>query len=67
MSAQYGIGGTLVYCYNKEGKELIFPSINGTKQQFNVRWTNIKKNVDTGNWILLKGEEWLIQSKSRQK
>lgn len=67
LSPQYGIGGTLVYCYNRIGEELIFPSINGAKQHFKVRWSNIKKNIDTGNWIILQGEEWLIQSKPRQK
>ena len=29
LSSQYGIGGTSVFCYNKQGEELIFPSING--------------------------------------
>nr|YP_008965357.1 GIYYIG [Rhynchosporium commune]AHC02363.1 GIYYIG [Rhynchosporium commune] len=43
LSPQYGIGGSLVFCYNKENKELIFPSINATRQHFNVRLTNIKK------------------------
>jgi group I intron endonuclease len=37
LSPQYCIGGFLVFCYNKEKKELIFPSINATRQHFNVR------------------------------
>jgi group I intron endonuclease len=36
-SSQYGIGGQFVFCYNKTGKELIFPSINGAKQHFKCR------------------------------
>lgn len=51
---QYGIGGQFVFCYSKTGEELIFPSINGAKQHFNVRWTTIKKNLDTQNWVLLQ-------------
>ena len=66
FSTQYGIGGQFVFCYNKTGKELIFPSINGAKQHFKVRWTTIKKNLDTQNWITLQGEDWIIQSKPRQ-
>src|ERR1700712_5583872 len=45
LSPQYGIGGKLVFCYNKKGEELIFPSINGAKQHFKVRWTFIKKSI----------------------
>lgn len=37
FSTQYGIGGQFVFCYNETGKQLIFPSINGTKQSFKVR------------------------------
>ena len=37
LSPQYGIGGIFVFCYNKAGKELIFPSINGAKKHFKVR------------------------------
>ena len=66
LSAQYGIGGQFVFCYNKTGKELIFPSINGARQYFKVRWTTIKKNIDTNNWITLQGEDWIIQSLPRQ-
>ena len=67
FSAQYGIGGRFVFCYNKTGKELIFPSINGAKQHFKVRWTTIKKNLDTQNWITLQGEDWIILSKPRRQ
>jgi group I intron endonuclease len=66
LSAQYGIGGKFVFCYNKTGKELIFPSINGAKQHFKVRWSTIKNNLDTQNWITLQDEDWIIQSKPRQ-
>jgi hypothetical protein len=41
---------------------LIFPSINGAKQHFKVRWSLVKKNLDTGNWITLDGEKWIIRS-----
>ena len=67
FSPQYGIGGKLVFCYNKTDKELIFPSINAAKQHFKVRWSFIKNNMDTKEWINLHGEEWLIQSTPRQK
>lgn len=65
LSPQYGIGGSLVFCYNKENQELIFPSINATRQHFKVRWTSIKKNIDTGNYLYLNNEFWIIQSISR--
>ncbi len=62
LSPQYGIGGLFVFCYNEEGKELIFPSINGAKQYFKVRWTTIKNNLDTNKKVNLKGENWVLQS-----
>jgi 5-methylcytosine-specific restriction endonuclease McrBC regulatory subunit McrC len=37
LSAQYGIGGNFVFCYNKTNEEFIFPSINAAKQHFKVR------------------------------
>ncbi len=67
LSAQYGIGGHFVFCYNKTGKELIFPSINGAKQHFKVRWSTIKKNLDTQNWINIQDEDWIFQSNPKQK
>ena len=67
LSSQYGIGGQFVFCYNKKGEELIFPSINGAKQHFKIRWTTIKKNLDTKNFINIHGEEWLLQSKPNYK
>lgn len=67
LSPQYGIGGTFVFCYSKTGEELIFPSINATKQHFKVRWSYIKNNIDTNQWIIIKGEEWLIQSEPQKK
>lgn len=66
LSAQYGIGAMFVFCYSKTGEELIFPSINGAKNHFKVRWTTIKKNLDTQNWITLQGKDWIIQSNPRQ-
>lgn len=66
FSPQYGLAGQFVFCYNETGKELIFPSINGAKQYFKVRWTTIKNNLDTQNWLSLQGENWIIQSTPRQ-
>jgi NUMOD3 motif len=37
FSPQYGFGGVFVFCYNQKGEELIFPSINATRQHFKVR------------------------------
>ena len=62
LSPQYDIGGSLVFCYNKENKELMFPSINAARQHFKVRWTYIKKNIDTKQSLFLNGEYWTIQS-----
>lgn len=67
LSPQYGIGGSLVFCYNCENHELIFPSINATKQLFKVRWTTIKKNIDTGNYVSLNNKDWILQSTPRGK
>jgi len=65
LSPQYGIGGQFVFCYNKTGKELIFPSINSAKQHYKVRWSTIKNNLDTQKWITLQGDDWIIQSNPR--
>lgn len=67
LSPQYGIGGKLVFCYNKTGKELYFPSINAAKQYFKVRWTKIKNSIDTKEWVILQDEEWIIQSIPKKK
>ena len=67
LSPQYGIGGELVFCYSKTGKELIFPSINAARQHFKVRWTKIKKNLDTQEWVTLQDDKWIIQSMPKQK
>ena len=67
LSSLYGIGGKLVFCYNKKGEELIFTSINETRQYFHVRWTFIKQSIDTQKWINIKNEEWIIQSEPKQK
>jgi hypothetical protein len=37
LSAQYGIGGDFVFCYNRANEELVFPSINAARQHFKVR------------------------------
>ena len=65
FSSQYGIGGKSLYFYNKKGEELIFPSINAARLYFKVRWSTIKNNIDTHNWITLQSEKWIIQSKPR--
>lgn len=62
LSPQYGIGGKYVFCYDKDNKELIFPSINAARQHFKVRWTYIKNNLDTKNTIELNEQDWIIQS-----
>ena len=67
LSAQYGIGGNSVFCYSITGKELIFPSINAAKQHFKVRWTFIKKNLNTKEWVSLQGEDWILESLPKQK
>ncbi len=60
------LGGDFVFCYNLKGEELIFPSINAARQYFKVRWTFIKKNIDTQKWVTLQGEDLIIQSTPRQ-
>ena len=54
------------FCYNKANQELIFPSLNSARQHFKVRHTTIGNNVDTGYWITLLGEDWILQSTSRK-
>lgn len=62
LAPQYGLGGKAVYCYNKTGENISFPSINGAKQHFKVRWSTIKNNIDTHNWVIINGQEWLFKS-----
>ena len=62
LSPQYDIGGDFVFCYNLKGEELIFPSINAARQHFKVRWTFLKKNIDTQKLVTLQSEDWIIQS-----
>jgi group I intron endonuclease len=62
LSPQYGIGGNLVFCYNENNEELMFPSINAARQHFKVRWTLIKKNLDTNKYTCLNDENWILQS-----
>jgi hypothetical protein len=56
----------LVFCYNKTGKEIIFPSINAAKQHFKVRWSFIKNNIDKNEWISIQDEDWIIKSQPQQ-
>lgn len=65
LSAQYGIGGKFVYCYDKNNNELIFPSINAARQYFKIRWTTIKDTIDNKQYINIKDEYWIFQSKPR--
>jgi group I intron endonuclease len=67
LSPQYGIGGSFIFCYSKENQELIFPSINAAKQHFRVRWTTIKKSIDTNSYVSLNNEYWILQSLPRDK
>jgi hypothetical protein len=48
--------GVLVFCYNEKNEELIFPSINAARQHFKVRWTLIKKNLDTNKYTSIYDE-----------
>jgi len=67
LSPQYGIGGKFVFCYNETDEEWIFPSINAAKQHFKVRWTFIKKNLDTEEWVIINDQKWRLQSTPKQK
>ena len=67
LSPQYGIGGALVFCYNEKNEELIFPSINAARQHFKVRWTLIKKNLDTNKYTSINDENWILQSLPRNE
>lgn len=67
LSPQYGKGGNFVFCYKIENnsivsEELIFPSINAARSHFKVRWTTIKKRIDTPESIHFQNEKWIIQS-----
>nr|YP_010714070.1 GIY-YIG homing endonuclease [Fuscoporia gilva]WDD39633.1 GIY-YIG homing endonuclease [Fuscoporia gilva] len=64
-SYQFGISGQFVYCYNEKKEELVFPSINSTKNYFKIRWGTIKKNLDTNKFCIIHGEKWLLQSTPR--
>ena len=67
LSPLFGIGGKFVFCYNETNKELIFPSINGARNHFKVRWTLIKENIDTNKWVIINDEKWILQSIPKQK
>ena len=69
---QYGIGGKFVFCYNESWprrgmEELVFPSINAAKQHFKVRWSLIKNNLDTNEWVTINNNKWILQSTPKQK
>jgi hypothetical protein len=40
----------------------MFPSINAARQHFKVRWTLIKKNIDTNKFVIINNKDWIIQS-----
>jgi hypothetical protein len=40
----------------------MFPSINAARQHFKVRWTLIKKNIDTNKFVTINNKDWIIQS-----
>jgi hypothetical protein len=46
----------IVFCYNEKNEELIFPSINAARKHFKVRWTLIKKNLDTNKYTSINDE-----------
>ena len=64
LAKQYGIGGQFVFFYSKTGEELIFPSINGARQHFKVRFSTISKNVNQNKPILIKGVKWFPYSET---
>lgn len=43
----------------------MFPSINAARQQFKIRWRYNKNIIDTGKYMFLNGENWIIQSMPR--
>ena len=45
---------------------MVFPSLNAARQYFKIRWTTLKNNIDTNNWITLQGEDWILQSSPNQ-
>ena len=67
LSPQYAIGGKFVFCYNELEEELVFPSINAAKNHFKVRWSLIKNNLDTNEWVTINNNKWILQSLPRQK
>ncbi len=67
LSPQHGIGRALIFCYSANNEKLIFPSINAARQHFKVRWTLIKKNLDTNKYISINDENWILQSLPRNK
>jgi hypothetical protein len=40
----------------------MFPSINAARQDFKVKWTFIKKNIDTNKFVFINNKDWILQS-----
>lgn len=53
--------------FNKTKKSLYFPSINGARQHFKIRFNTISKNIDNDQPVLINGEAWFIKSVAKKK
>nr|UEK25996.1 hypothetical protein [Mutinus fleischeri] len=60
LSYQYGIGGTKIIMSNEFNETISFPSINGARLHFRVRFTTISKNINKS--VNIKGIKWFIQT-----
>lgn len=60
LSPQFGINGTKIIMTNELGDTISFPSINGARIHFKVRFSSISKNIN--NSIIIKGVKWSITS-----
>jgi group I intron endonuclease len=67
LAPQYGVRGKEVHCYNSNGEYLFFPSINGARQNFQVRFNTIAFNIDTNKEIILRGSSWRLYSNQRSQ
>jgi group I intron endonuclease len=65
LASQYGIGGKRVHLYGDDGTYLNFPSVNGARQYFKVRFMTISSAIDSGQKVLLHGKYWEITSYPR--
>jgi group I intron endonuclease len=54
LSPQYRIGGKSVHCYDSQNNYNYFPSINGARQHFKVRFTKISDIIDKGKFVSIK-------------